>query len=85
MHLLKQPCHFSLHLQGFEHFVAFNDSSDSNQSTPYSKFNALPGVLQSKFIRKAMAIEPVMWCKYQNVFVYKSYAIVKVFRDQNTL
>ncbi len=41
--------------------------------------NAVPGELKSNFTRKAIHMELVMWCKCQNVSIYKLCTMLKAF------
>ncbi len=43
---------------------------------------SVPGGLPSKFTsRKAIDMEQIMWCKCQNLLVYKSCTTVKMFNE----
>ncbi len=70
MHLLKQPCHFSLFLQVFKLFYLLLVIQG------LCKCNAVPGGLLSMFTTSENL---VMRCKLQNVLVYKSCTMAKVF------
>ncbi len=53
-------------------------------NVPKSFKVTLPGELLSKFtIRKAIRMELIMWCKHQNVLVYKPCTVENVFWGHN--
>jgi len=71
-HSLKQPCHFSLFLQAFEICYHHRTHSWVQCFTTWATEKVC-------YVRKAKHMKLVVWCKRQNVLVYKSYTVVKVF------
>ncbi len=66
IYFLKQPCHFSLILQVF-----------FNSLTLYVMLYRVS--YWASLLHQKSHIELVLWCRLQNVFVYKSCTMVKSF------